>query len=89
MEIELVKSPFDYKKFFHVLRYDKDISNNDAEIFALKICKELKKKTTVYWFINTCVGGKCTIETKVINDRSKRKRLKGTTVTVSDSPVFK
>lgn len=89
MDIELVKSPFNYKKFYHVLKYNKDVSNNDAEIFALKVCKELKEVTTVRWFIETCVGGKCTLQTKVINNRDKRKKLKGITVTISNSPVFK
>jgi len=89
MEIELVKNPHDYRKFYYVLNYSKEYSNDDAELFAMRICKELKEKTTVNWNISTCVGGKCTIETKTIMNRVKRKKLKGQIIEIDNDFIFR
>jgi hypothetical protein len=85
MEIEMIKDPFDYRKFYHVLKYKKkEIDNDDAELLGQKVCSELKKKTKVQWFVNTCVGGKCNIGTKRIMNRDKRKKLKGEIIEIPD-----
>jgi hypothetical protein len=89
MQIELVKNPHDYRKFYHVLKYSKKYSNDDAVLFGSKVCSELKEKTTVNWHVATCVGGKCTIETKTIMNRDKRKKLKGKIIEISSDFIFK
>lgn len=89
MEIELVKSPYEYRKFSHTLLFDKDMEKSDVELFASKICGELSNKTKVKWHVETCVGGKCVIETKIMGNRKKRKQLKGQVITIENSYIFK
>ena len=88
MEIEMVKHPFEYRKFYHVLKFNNEIDNKDAEILGTKVCKQLKEKTKVQWRVSTCVGGKCTIESKMINKKEKRKKLKGQIITIDNVHFF-
>lgn len=84
MLIEMVKDPFDYRRFTTVVKYNQnDISNDDAHLFGCKIASELTEKTKTKWSVITCVGGKCNISTKIINKRDKRKNLKGQVIEVS------
>ena len=89
MEIEMVKDPFEYRMFWHVLKYDdSQIDHNDAKIIGQKICNQLAEATRVKWNVKSCVGGKCTIGTKMIGNRKIRKKLKGKIIKLSDFPHF-
>ena len=89
MEIEMVKDPFEYRMFWHVLKYDDSIlDHSDAKVLGQKICNNLTEATKVKWKVKTCVGGKCTIGTGMIGNRNKRKKLKGKIIKVSDVPHF-
>ena len=84
MKLEMVKDPFEYRRFKVILKYNQDeISNDDAEIFGLKVVSQLIEKTKTKWHIESCVGGKCNIFTKIINKREKRKWLRGQIIEVN------
>lgn len=89
MEIEMVKDPFDYRMFYHMLRYKKkELDNQDATVLGTRVCKMLFEKTKVKWKVKTCVGGKCMIGTNKVLNRNKRKKLKGKIIEISDVPQF-
>jgi hypothetical protein len=91
MEIVLNKDPFEYRKFFYVVKYNnKKINNQDAEILIqTKICNVLSDMTKMKWAIRSCVGGKCTIATYMVLDRYKRKKWKGKTINFGEIPYLK
>lgn len=89
MEIEMVKDPFEYRMFWHVLKYDDSVlDHSDAKVLGQKICNMLSEQTKVKWKVKSCVGGKCTIGTNMIANRKRRKHLKGKIIEVSDIPHF-
>jgi hypothetical protein len=89
MEIEMVKDPFEYRMFWHVLKYNaKKLDNNDAEVIGQKICNILSEKTKIKWRVKSCVGGKCTIKTTMIGNRNKRKKLKGKIIKLKNFTHF-
>ena len=75
MEIVMVKDPFDYRMFYHLLKYsENEIDGQDAKILGRRVCSKLQEKTNVRWVVKTCVGGKCTIGTIIIPNRNLRKK---------------
>ena len=90
MEIEIIKHPFDFKRFRHQLIFDNTkLSNDDAAVLGEKICAELREIMGMGWHVSTCVGNKCTIRTKRIMQKEKRVEWKGKIVTVRDVPHIK
>lgn len=90
MDIEMVKDPFEYRMFWHVLKYNEnEIDGQDANVLGQRVCSKLKEETGVKWNVKSCVGGKCVIGTNMIINRVKRKKLKGKIITISDIPYLK
>jgi len=85
MEIILKKDPFEYRRFRHILIFDNTkLSNNDAEISGSKICAQLNKITKMGWSVETCVGNKCTIGTKMVFDKKKRVKWRDEKIILDD-----
>ena len=90
MEIEMVKDPFEYRMFRHVLKYsEKELDFQDAKVMGENVCIKLREKTKVNWHVKTCVGGKCTIGTGIVINRNQRKKLKGEIIEIPDNPYMK
>lgn len=90
MEIEILKDPFEYRRFKHQIIFDKDIlSNDDANILGRKVCAKLNEITNMGWKVETCVGNKCIIKTRLIPKKSQRVSWKGKIITISDIPNIK
>jgi hypothetical protein len=77
MIIKLNKDPFNYKRFLHIIK-GQDLKRKDCELVAA----QLSDATNVQWNIKTFVSNTCKISTNTINNRNKRKELKGMEVEI-------
>jgi hypothetical protein len=90
MEIVLEKDPFDYRRFKYILIFDKKkLDNNDASMLGRRVCAKLTEKTKMQWGIEVCVGGKCTIMTKLIGNRNQRKKWNRQKIVIDNVPFLR
>lgn len=81
------KDPFDYRRFKCILRYDTEtLDNSDAMILGRRVCRNLTEVTKMVWLVESCVGGKCNLITRIIGNRNIRKKWMRKTIEIDNVP---
>lgn len=81
-KIILTKHFNDYRRFRFSIQLEKELSPENAIKISNNIIEELNKKTKTKWQLRTLGGNVATFSTPIINNREKRRRLKGKEVEI-------